>query len=58
MNREKQKEIVRMFKNRWGRFRASSKYIEDFKIPYHLIAPELTGKEKCSIFQIEQGYFF
>lgn len=46
MEREKQKEIVRMFKKLWGKdFKIRSKYIEDFKIPHHWIAPELTREE-------------
>jgi len=46
MNREQQKQIIRKFKKIWGKdFLLRSKYIEDFKIPHNLIAPELTRKE-------------
>jgi len=46
MTREQQKKIVREFKERWGKdFPLRSKYIEDFKIPHHMIAPELTREE-------------
>jgi len=46
MTREQQRKIVREFKERWGEdFPLRSKYIEDFKIPHHLIAPELSREE-------------
>jgi len=46
MNREQQKKIVRKFKEKWGKnFSLRSKYIEDFKIPYNMIAPDLTRQE-------------
>jgi len=46
MNREQQKQIIRKFKERWGKdFSLRSKYIEDFKIPHNMIAPELTRQE-------------
>jgi len=46
MDRKKQKQIVKKFKERWGKdFKLRSKHIEDFKIPHNWIAPELTRKE-------------
>jgi len=46
MKRERQKEIVKMFKAHWEiYFELRSKYIGGFEIPHHLIAPELIRRE-------------
>ena len=44
--REKQKQIVRKFMERWGdKFDICSRYIEDFKIPRILIDRDLNPVE-------------
>ena len=46
MTSEQQKKIVREFKERRRKdFPLRSKYIEDFKIPHHLIAQNLLEKD-------------
>ena len=46
MDKEQQKKIIKKFKERRGKdFSLRSKYIEDFKIPHNIIAPNLTRQE-------------
>jgi hypothetical protein len=45
-NRERQKQIVKKFMERWGEnFELCSRYIEDFKIPHYLIDRNLNTIE-------------